>query len=217
LARKGKISWAWYLVMIIAAGGFLMLSVIQQRIVAAEKVLAIYQRTPACLNSDPCKQILQVKIKQIETKLLERFVSSWVPKSPKIQLPTLAKNYVLAVYLPNKGIQSAIIIPGILLDTKNFSYKNIYLPNSNDQYFAVDNFQQEDEIKVEIWESQITLVFTNSIKGYLAQNPTENIAIPTASHPQVILSLAQQDSNNVFIGTVIILTLMILVAIWFSK
>jgi len=88
-------------------------------------------------------------------------------------------------------------------------------------HFAERTFPDGKEVKVEIWQGQATFIFTapdeaESIILNLNQTRKE-IAVPTANHPGVILSLAQRDANSGFIGSALVLALTVFIAFRLSK
>jgi hypothetical protein len=217
--KIARIPKVWYFVAVVATISLLIFNVLDHRVLYANWDMESYQQAPTCLNSNLCKQILQATVIENKTKLISRSAQSYVPKGPNIPLPTLAESYIVNFILPDKSIQSAIILPNIPVNTKYFGFKDVYLPTSDDLYFAERNLPAEKEVKVEIWQGQITFIFTDSNKAediILNQSPRE-VAIPTANHPGVILILAQRDVNNGLIVEIIVLVLMISIAYRLNK
>jgi hypothetical protein len=217
--KIARIPKAWYFVAIVASTSLLIFDVLDHRVLYANWDLESYQQAPTCLNSNLCKQILQATVSENKTKLIFRSAQSYVPKGPNIPLPTLAENYTVYVVLPDKSIQSAIIIPNVPVSTKYFSFKDVSTPTSGDPYFAERNFPAGKEVKVEIWQGQITFIFTasNIAEDIILNRDPKEIGIPTANHPGVILSLAQRNFDNGVYVELLVLVLTIAIALRMSK
>jgi hypothetical protein len=220
LGRKFRIPKIWYIVAILHACCLLLFSSVDRRRINAQIMWTEYENSSViCPNGNLCKQILQGNVKKNETKLIYRSAQSYVPKAPRIPLPTLAKGYIIDITLPDKSTQSAVIIPNVQVNTDYFSFKDIYLPTSDDTYFAERYFPVNKKVKVEIWQGQITFIFTDSDKAedvLFNRNPRE-IAIPTVNHPGIILILAQTDAAYGLIMEIIVLALTIFIAFRLRK
>jgi hypothetical protein len=196
MARKTVVPRIWYFVAVVATISLLIFDSADRSARDAEKNLEIYRQATTCLNSDPCRQMLQVTVSENK-----------------------AESYTVNVILPDKSTQSVIIIPDIPINTKYFGSNDIYIPASGDPYFAERYFPAQKGVKVEIWQGQITFIFTDSNKAEditLNQSPKE-IAIPTANHPGVIFILAQRNVSNWLIVEIIVLALTILIAYRLNK
>jgi hypothetical protein len=220
LGRKIRIPKIWYLVAVVHACSLLLFSSLDRRRINAEVAWMKYQNSSViCPNGSLCKQILQGNVKKNETKLIYRSAQSYVPKGPRIPLPTLAKGYIIDITLPDKSTQSAVITPHVQVNADYFTAKDIYLPTPDDTYFAERYFPVNKKVKVEIWQGQITFIFTDSDKAedVLFNRNSREIAIPTANHPGIILLLAQTDAAYGLIMEIFVLALTLFIAFRLRK
>lgn len=220
MGNKTGIPKLWYFLAVVHACSLLNFGMLNNRARDAEREWMTYEYSSfQCSNGNLCKQIFQASVTKSEAKLIYRSAQSWIPKGPRTQLPSVVESYIVNVILPDKNIQSAIIIPNIPVNTKYFSFKDVYIPTSDDRYFAERNLSAEKEVKVEIWKNRVTLIFTTSNKAedFILHRSPKEIAIPTSNHPGIILILAQRDTTNGFIVEILLLALTIFVAFRLRK
>jgi hypothetical protein len=211
LGRKIKISSVWTFSFITAIIGAVIIAIFYLPIATKQAEWEKYRQAKICQNVYGCRRIQTAVIIQSQTQ-------SSVFKIPgRLSSATQTNTkYYFQVDLGNN--QAEFYVPTrVAIKNDPFDVPNIYIPAAEETTFAEVNFPAGKQIKVEIWDNQVTFIFADFLPWANAHPENGQIAIPTANHPLVILRQTQQDLFGVILSVVVILILVIVLTLRFRK
>lgn len=220
MVRKKSLILALKLSLGIVGFAFLLGIFLYPRIPRAQKEFEKYQQSNFCSKQDSCRQLIEGVVGQSKTVK----ISFSVPAGRNSSRAITSTKYLIVLNLNNGEQKTAVILPDIPLPEIAFG-ANSYLPETwLEKSFVEDYFPVGEKVKVEVWQNEITYVYTKDFKGYVTlsindgdnvlnpispnskdktivqQSDAAEIMIPTINHPRIILFLAQDDFDGVIIG-----------------
>jgi hypothetical protein len=215
LGNKIRIPSMWRFIIIAAIICVFFVSFFYLPIPQKEIEWEKYQQAKICQNDLACRQTRTAVIIQSETQRSD--IS--VPASRFSSRTLMDTEYHFKIALENAQTEFYVVTQ-VSVENSLFNLPNLYIPDARQKTFAEINFLQGKEIKVELWEKQVTFIFTDSIDAEwppTKSRPDLQFAIPTANHPLIILSKARQDLLGSVIGAILILGVVIAFAVRFRK
>lgn len=237
LKKKIKIFPGWYLPVSILLIGVVVVFFFFLYIQTKEAELTRYQQAPICENKPACRQIKTALLLKTGIKNTDN-VRTGSSKYGGGSSRTTNITYYFQVSF--EGRQTEVYTATKFASIKNlFDLPNIYIPELSQTDFqkkVVDVNPPGRQVKIELWESQITFIFTDiqqfdnngviflpvSDSG-IPQSPsatpesTKKVAIPTTNHPLIALRAVQENLVGVFLAVLIILMMTILLTLRFRK
>ena len=236
--KKIKISPMWRVALITSLIGVVVASffVLQRSIKQA--TWERYVQSKICQDSPACRQtrtavILQSNTQSSTIRVPSRFSSQKQTDTEYYFVVDLGDRqsqfYVLTRVSPQKDL---------------FDLPNIYLPDYSETNFAEINFPQGKQIKLELWEDQVTFIFTDSIgqawswdqSGHIffitpmppsvfsqnnssleKQKTNVQFAVPTANHPLIALQKAHKDLLGSILVVIIVVPMLMFVTHHLTK
>ena len=227
--KKTPIS-GWFIVTAIMSvisiviGAFLYL-----RLSSVKEIEKEYLSAQKCAENYECRKVIDAVISEAKTShFLIKIPGRYRSKT------FVSTTYTFVLNLKNGAFLKTEIFPDMPVKNTDFDYRNVYIPSKSDKAFVEDNFYHGNSIRAEIWRDQIIFLILNSIRGYVPQDsanqitifisptspeskqtnnqqtlstsvPSEEIAIPTSSHPIVVERMAEQNFYGWIIGSVFLI------------
>ncbi len=232
MGKKIKISLVWYLPIITALICAAVIVFFYLQVQAKETELARYEQAKICQDAFSCRQTQTAVILHSETQESNHITTGrGYNRSTRLVNTT----YYFRIGFEDRQIESRVVTK-FSIEKNSFNIDNIYVPGAYEKYFATTNLPRGKQIKIELWEDQVTFILTDVFGTEYSEGnffriidltqsgtapeesrPTLQVVIPTTNHPFIALRQAQEDLLGSLLGAVLILAVVILLTLRFRK